>query len=465
MRVARTIALITVCLGNGHCRNRQVYNESQDSVKVLIASTPASGHLYPLLSVGRALLSRGHEVVVCSANGLRERIEESGATFRAFPRIANFDLRYIEEEFPEYFDFPRGPELNMWILKRAYVDTIPAQHQAIQEALQDFPADVILADNFLFGALPMLLGPRSERLPIVMLGTMGLHLRRDDGAPPFAGLPPAVDDAQMEERAPIHQAHQAAFIGPINADLKSCLRGMGIEAPTVSMFDSTVVLPDAYLQLTVPSFEYPRARLPATFRFVGTPPILPNQAPRPPWADDVDGSRKVVMVTQGTLSNHDFSELVVPTLTALADESDVLVVVTAGGRSSASIPGPIPNNARLADFLPLDWLFPKVDAVVTNGGYGTVNQALSYGIPVVGAGASEDKLDVNARVAWSGVGIDLQTNTPVPEALRAAVRQVLDEPQYRTRAKVLAAEFANLDTTAEVLAVLDELAGAAPAPD
>ena len=434
-------------------------------MKVLIASTSASGHLYPLLSVGRALLSEGHQVVVLSAAALRETIEDSGATFRAFPRIAEFDLRHIEAECPEFFDLPRGPALNLWILKRAYVDAIPFQHNAIQQVRRDFPADIILADNFLFGALPMLLGPRSERPPIAMLGTMGLHLWRDDGAPPFAGLPPAVDDAQMAERTPIYQAHQSALIGPINTDLKNCLRGMGIEAPTISMFDSTVLLPDAYLQLTVPSFEYPRAQLPATVRFVGTPPILPNQAPPPPWADDLDGSRKVVMATQGTVSNHDFSELVVPTLTALANDPDVLVVVTAGGRSSTTIPGPIPNNARLADYLPLDWLLPKVDAIVTNGGYGTVNQALSHGIPVVGAGASEDKPDVNARVAWSGVGIDLQTSAPAPDALRAAVRQVLGEPQYRMRAKVLAAEFATLDTTAEILAVLNELAGVAPAPN
>jgi UDP:flavonoid glycosyltransferase YjiC (YdhE family) len=429
-------------------------------VKVLIASTPATGHLYPLLSVGRALLSQGHEVLVLSATALRERIKDSGATFRPFPRIADFDLRFVEEEFPEYFDFPPGPKLNMWILKRAFVDTVPAQHETMQQALQDFPADIILADNFLFGALPMLYGPRSERPPIVMLGTMGLHLRRDDGAPPFAGLPPAVDDAQLAARTPIHEAHHAA----INADLERCLRGMGIEEPTMSMFDSTVLLPDAFLQLTVPSFEFPREHLPTSVRFVGTPPILPNQAPLPPWADDLDGSCRVVMVTQGTLSNHDFSELVVPTLAALAREPDVLVVVTAGGRSSTTIPAPIPDNARLADYLPLDWLFPKVDALVTNGGYGTVNQALSYGVPVVGAGLSEDKPDVNARVAWSGVGIDLQTNTPGPEALHAAVRQVLGEPQYRLRAKVLAAEFATLDTTAEILAVLNELAGAAPAP-
>ena len=80
------------------------YDESQEHVKVLIASTSASGHLYPLLSVGRALLSEGHQVVVLSAAALRETIEDSGATFRAFPRIAEFDLRHIEAECPEFFD-------------------------------------------------------------------------------------------------------------------------------------------------------------------------------------------------------------------------------------------------------------------------------------------------------------------------------------------------------------------------
>ena len=143
-----------------------------------------------------------------------------------------------------------------------------------------------------------------------------------------------------------------------------------------------VLLPDAYLQLTVPSFEYPRENLSSSVRFVGTPPIAANQAPLPPWAHEVDGFRKVVLVTQGTLSDHDFGELITPALAALAGEPDLLVVVTAGGRASASIPGPIPDNARLADYLPLDWLLPRLDVLVTNGGYGTLNQAISYGILV-----------------------------------------------------------------------------------
>jgi UDP:flavonoid glycosyltransferase YjiC (YdhE family) len=432
-------------------------------MKALIVSTPGSGHLNPLLSVGRALLSLGHEVVALSAHALRKQIEGSRVSFRGFPPPADFDLRRIEHEFPGYSDIPDGPERLLWIVKKVFIDPIPAQHGAIQQVLQHFPADIMLADDFFFGALPMLLGPRSERPPVVMLGTTSLHLSRDDGAPYFAGLPLAIDDAQRQEYSAIHELHADVLLGPLDRHLEGCLLRMGVDPPKLTTLDTTVLLPDAYLQLTVPSFEYPRENLSASVRFVGTPPIAANQAPLPPWAHEVDGSRKVVLVTQGTLSNHDFGELVTPALAALAAEPDLLVVVTAGGRASASIPGPIPDNARVADYLPLDWLFPRLDVLVTNGGYGTVNQAMSYGVPIVAGGLSEDKREANARVAWSGVGIDLQTSNPEPEALRAAVRKVVDEPRYRERAKALAAEFATYDTTSEIITVLTDLAGAAPA--
>ena len=411
----------------------------------------------PVARLLRACRTATHGSLRDCAHAMRDPVEASGATFRGFPPVADFDLRNVATEFPGFADVPSGPDRNLFIVKRAFVDTIPAQHEAIQEVLQDFPADVILAESFLFGALPMLLGPRSERPPIVMLGTMPLHLRRDDGAPPFAGMPPATNDAERERNEATHQAHDAAFLGPINVDLQSCLRSMGIDPPAITMFATTVLLADAFLQLTAPSFEFPREHMPSSVRCVGILPILANQAPLPPWADELDGSRKVVLVTQGTLSNHDFSELVTPALAALAEEPDLLVVVTAGGRPRASIPGPIPGNARLADYLPLEWLLPTTHALVTNGGYGTVNQALSYCVPIVAAGSSEDKPEVAAQVAWSGTGIDLRTNTPTPDTIRAAVRQVLDGPAYRLRAGALAAEFASLNTTAEILAVLTDV--------
>jgi hypothetical protein len=64
-------------------------------MKILFASTPASGHINPMFAIGQMLVAAGHEVVGLSANAMRDRIEAVGATFRAFPKDADFDLRNV----------------------------------------------------------------------------------------------------------------------------------------------------------------------------------------------------------------------------------------------------------------------------------------------------------------------------------------------------------------------------------
>jgi len=426
-------------------------------MKVLIVSTPATGHLNPLLPIGRSLMEEGHEVVFLTGSALCQRVEGIGAKFLAFPPGADLDLRDHNAVVSELKDITPGPEWLRVALERIFVDTIPAQYAGMQRALRDFPADIIVGDDMMFGIVPMLLGPRSERPPIVLCGTSILHLRRDDGAPLFLGLPPASNEAQRDEYAAIARDYDRIVNQPIAVRLNRILKDLGVGPLSTGMYESVVKLADAYMQLSVPGFEYPRD-VPATVHFVGTPPIIPNQVPLPSWARDLDGSRKVVLVTQGTVANHDCGLLIRPTLEALAKEPNLLVVATAGGRPVDAIPGPIPDNARVASYLPFEWILPKTDVFVTNGGYGSVNQAMSFGIPIVTAGLTEDKADVNARIAWSGVGINLATNEPTPRALSEAVRTVLAKPTYRARAAAMAGEFAKLDTRAEMLRIISETA-------
>jgi UDP:flavonoid glycosyltransferase YjiC (YdhE family) len=37
---------------------------------------------------------------------------------------------------------------------------------------------------------------------------------------------------------------------------------------------------------------------------------------------------------------------------------------------------------------------PRIDLLITNGRYGTVNMAVEHGIPIVSSGLTEDKEDV-----------------------------------------------------------------------
>ena len=425
-------------------------------MKILFASTPATGHLNPLLAITRVLLAEGHEITFLTGSAYRDRIQSSGAKFVSLPNGADFDLREILSVAPELKDVPPGLQWFRIAIERIFVDALPAQHRGLLQALQECQANVIVGDDMFFGVLPMLLGPRSKRPPIALCGTSFLHLAREDGAPNFLGLPPATTEEQRRQYADIAREYDDAVDRPVLPRLNQLLGTLGVGPVSVPLFHSVVELADAYLQLSVPSFEFPR-QIPRSVHFVGTPPIIPGQVPLPPWAHELDGSRKVVLVTQGTVANHNFGLLIAPTLAALANEPDVLVVATAGGRPIEAIPGVVPRNARLASYLPFEWLLPRVNVLVTNGGYGSVNQAMSFGIPLVTAGMTEDKADVNARVAWSGVGINLATNEPTPEALRNAVRTVIDRPAYRMRASQMAAEFAGIDTRSKILSIIGRL--------
>ncbi|HEY6743443.1 MAG TPA: nucleotide disphospho-sugar-binding domain-containing protein, partial [Lapillicoccus sp.] len=201
-------------------------------------------------------------------------------------------------------------------------------------------------------------------------------------------------------------------------------------------------------------FEYPRTDLPSSVSFAG--PLLPpssSAAALPAWWGDLDG-RTVVHVTQGTIATDNLDRLIGVTARALAG-ADLLVVATTGSGSLSTIPHPLPTNLRVADHLPYGELLPRVDVMVTNGGYGGVHFAIANGVPLVVGGATEDKREVGTRVAWSGVGVNLRTQSPSPQAIRAAVHRLTRGQEIRRRVLELQAESARyrpLDIVADALA-------------
>jgi UDP:flavonoid glycosyltransferase YjiC (YdhE family) len=135
-------------------------------------------------------------------------------------------------------------------------------------------------------------------------------------------------------------------------------------------------------------------------------------------------------------------------------------VATTGGPDPEPLRAGLPPNARLERFIPHDRLLPHVDVMVTNGGYGGIQQALANGVPLVVAGDSEDKPEVAARVHWSGVGVNLRTGHPSPAMVAHAVRRVLARRSYHLRARALQAQMAASDPLGDISAALAELCAA-----
>src|SRR5258708_27643413 len=193
----------------------------RSNMKVLLVSSPAMGHLNPVLGVGRILISDGHDVMGMTSNYLRSRVENIGAKFRGFLPAADVDYRNLGEMFPEFKVIPPGPEWLRLGLEQAFVGQMLPQYESIKAALQQFPADLIIGDHLMTGVLPLLLEPRTPRPEVDLLGTTYLIIRRDDGAPNDAGIPPAISNTQRDEYKAIFQAYQKSVFGPV----RDCLNG------------------------------------------------------------------------------------------------------------------------------------------------------------------------------------------------------------------------------------------------
>jgi MGT family glycosyltransferase len=277
-----------------------------------------------------------------------------------------------------------------------------------------------------------------------------------DTAPNGMGLQPGTGWlARLRNRA-LTLLSQHVILRESQRATNMMLEALGVRRLPVFLLD-VGVLADRFIVPTVSSFEYPRRDLAPNVRFVGA--VHPQASRRyepPDWWSELDGGRPVVHVTQGTVDNEAMSRLIEPTIEALATEN-VTLVVTTGGRDVRELKTPLPANTHVAEFIPHDVLLLKVDVMVTNGGYGAVQRAVSTGVPLVVAGSTEDKPEVAARVAWSGAGLDLKTGTPSVTMLRNAIRELLDDGRYLSRARELEAAFAQRDGVAEIAALVDEV--------
>lgn len=419
-------------------------------MKILIAATPLTGHVNPLLAIARLIAARGDEVVVVTSTAFQAKVE--GAGLRFAPLLSQGDPEYRAGELPA------GAARSRREFERRFLDGMPGQSATLRRLIAQERPDAIVAGSMFLGILPLLLDARA-RPPILVYNVSFLFHDRLDGAPLGFGLPPARDGTEAARYAAMKAQVDAAFTGPVRAYADALLARDGAAVLPASLTQSIIALPDAFIQATVAAFEYDYGALPQTLHFVGTFPPPAVEAELPDWWRSRDRGRRVVLVTQGTLANQDFGELIEPTLTALADRDDLLVVATTGGRPVEALGIAVPANARVARYLPFADLLPHVDVFVTNGGYGSVSMALQAGVPMVSAGLTEDKAEIGARIAWSGTGLNLATNTPTPDQLKTAIESVLGDARFRTGATSMARAFASHDTAGEVLAVIDRAVG------
>ena len=298
-------------------------------------------------------------------------------------------------------------------------------------------------------------------VPVFVMGSIaGPTLRGRNAITPFFGLrPPRTFVGRIVNRVARWMLVSGSRKGV--ETFNGFLAEENLPPVTVEDYFDCTQQPDVarrVFNVGIPELDYPGAYVPPNAEWVGA--LLPYRRVAAPPLDARISARsgEIVVVSQGTVDNHDPRKLMIPAIEAFAGGNRLVVVVT-GGVGTAELRARYASaDVLIEDFVDFDQLFPHTGLYVTNGGLGGVLLALSHGVPLLVAGTREGKGDINARLAYRGLAVDLRSEHPSARAIARGAERVLSDAAMSARVAEMATALAAYDSVGIIeRAMLDSL--------
>lgn len=369
-------------------------------LRCLVAAFGDPGHVFPAVSLARALKARGHEVLLETWPQWQSAVEGAG-------------LRFVSAD--QYQVFPPPSSGSPGAGEAAL---------ALMPLLEQFRPDVVVND--ILTVAPAL---AAESFGCAW-GTLIPHIYPVPGP----GMPFFAIGAQLP-RSPVGRWFWQTTERSLRFGLEKGREDLNAQRalvglpPTDRFHGGTS--PELAMVATYPQLEYPR-EWPRGVEVTGPMPFeIPHDDIELPPGDD-----PLILVAPSTSQDPD-NHLVRSALAALRDQPVRIVATT--NRVAPNRPIEVPRNAVLVDWLSYSQLMPGSALVICHGGHGTVARALAEGVPVLTCPAAGDMNETAARITWAEVGRSIRWSLTGPRTLRWAVAEILGDPLYRVRAGQIAA--------------------------
>lgn len=133
----------------------------------LLTSTPVYGHVAPMLTVGRGLVCRGHQVTMLTGRKYQGAVQSHAMTFQPLPDEVDYDDANLDAWLPGRKQF-RGLAAGRYDIIGLFIRPLQSQYYAFMEALASESYDAVVSETAFLGVLPALLSvPAGHRIPIV----------------------------------------------------------------------------------------------------------------------------------------------------------------------------------------------------------------------------------------------------------------------------------------------------------
>lgn len=407
--------------------------------KILFANFPADGHFNPLTGLAVHLKNLGCDVRWYTSVKYREKIMRLDIPFYPLQRALDVSgVDNLEEIFPERKKHKSQVSKLKFDMIHAFILRSPEYFEDIKAIHHKFPFEIMIAD-ITFGGIPFV--KEKMNIPVISISVIPLPETSKDLAPSGLGITPSYSViGKFKQKILRYIADKVLFAEPVKL-MRKILASYGIDSGNANIFDILIQKSTLVLQSGTPGFEYRRTDMSSHIRFIG--PLLPYTSKKQnnKWSHPkLAAYDKIILVTQGTVER-DVQKLLIPSLEAFKN-TECLVVVTTGGSQTEELRAKYPqNNIIIEDFIPFNDIMPYADVYISNGGYGGVLLSIQHQLPMIVAGVHEGKNEINARVGYFKLGINLRTEKPSVYQLRRSVEAILTTDEFSRNVSRLSREF------------------------
>ena len=404
-------------------------------MRILCASMPFDGHFLPLTGIAHHLRLSGHDVRFYTGPSYAKRLAGLELPHLPFRRATEVNGENIAEHFPE-IEKLKGPRRIAFDLEKIFFGNTKSHFDDIRDIRAEFSFDALIADGAFYAAYLVAKKLGRPRLR----SRTGADARADVAHRATAVLRAHTRDEPVHAiEAPRRPGHGREHDEAGHAAFNELLVSEGLPRYERSVFDLPWDAATRFFQTGVPEMDFPREDWPANHQFVG--PLLPPRTSAPGRAslrrkargssNPSSWSRRAPWTTGTPRSS---SSRRSPRLRAANTSRSP----APAGRHTDALRDRFPHdNVLVEDWVDFDALLPRADLFICNGGYGSIMQALITDVPILSAGKLEAKNDINARLAYRGLGLDLKTERPnagqISAEREARARRPVVQDERRTR--------------------------------
>jgi UDP:flavonoid glycosyltransferase YjiC (YdhE family) len=403
---------------------------------IAIIAPPTAGHINPLVALGGALASTGSEITVVHMAEAASLVSDSAVRFAALDHPA--DRKGVLAKHMATLTQPSGM-IGLPRMIRSTASMTGLLLEALPAALTRLGIDAVIADSVEpAGALVA----RHLRLPFVTAIT-GLPLLREPSVPPpFLGWAYRSDAVGLNRNKGGY-AVSDLLMKPITETVSAYARLWGLDPDPKYQWSDRLQIAQCPARL-----DFPRAALPPSFRY-GTPWRRSEPAEILPTNDD----RPLIFCSLGSLQGA--RRGLFAAMTSACAAVGARAVVAHGGGLSESEAGSLPGDPLVRAFLPQTRILQQCSAAILHGGFNTVLDALTAGIPIVAVPLAFEQPATAARLVRIGAACVVSPRAAGRGGLEPALRRVLTNPAYGGAARLFATDIAAGGGATEAAALVD----------